>query len=70
VRPPPSLTPGDAPDVVEVPRMTPPPPSLEAMVEQRDRRPKKKQPEPPVSSRWLWLVVALVATALIVFLMR
>jgi hypothetical protein len=50
--------------------MTPPPPSLEAMVEQRDRRPKKNQPEPPVSSRWLWLVVALVATALIVFLMR
>jgi hypothetical protein len=70
VRPPPSLTPGDAPDMVEVPRMTPPPPSLGAMVEQGDRRPKKKQRRPLISSPWLWVGVALATAALTAFLMR
>jgi hypothetical protein len=53
-----------------VPRMTPPPPSLGAMVEQGDRRPKKQQPRPLISSRWLWVAVALVMAALVAFLMR
>ncbi|MES1183105.1 MAG: hypothetical protein ABUL60_04785 [Myxococcales bacterium] len=70
VRPPPSLTPGDAPEAVEVPRMSPPPPSLEAMVERGARRPKPKRPEPAVSSPWVWVVVALITAALTAYFIR
>lgn len=70
VRPPPSLTPGDAPDSVEVPRMSPPPPSLGALVEPRVRRPQKVRPEPVASSLWIWVVVALVMAALTAYLTR
>ena len=70
VRPPPSLTPGDAPDSVEVPRMSPPPPSLGALVEHRVRRPQKLRPEPKASSLWIWVVVALVTAAFTAYLTR
>jgi hypothetical protein len=72
VRPPPSLTPGDAPDSIKVPRMEPPPPSLEAMVENRGRRLKRKPPEPKASSLGVWVVVALAlaTAALTAYLMR
>lgn len=60
VRPPPSLAPDDVPDSVHVPRMEPPPPSLEAMVQSNGRSggPEHNQ------SWWLWL--ALVVAAVIV----
>ena len=66
VPPPRSLAPEDAPDAVEVPRMEPPPPSLEAMVQSVDR---VRRPEP--NSSWvLWVVVALVTAALTAYVMR
>ena len=37
VWPPPSLVPDDAPAAIQVPRMDPPPPSLEAMVQSGQR---------------------------------
>jgi hypothetical protein len=66
VPPPRSLAPEDAPDPIDVPRMEPPPPSLEAMVHSTDpvRRPE-------TTSNWmLWLVVALVTAALTAYVMR
>jgi hypothetical protein len=67
VRPPPSLVPDDAPALVDVPRMEPPPPSLEAMVQSVDRRPKGAEPTAP----WLvWLLVALVTAAVTAYVMR
>ena len=66
VRPPPSLAPDDAPEV-EVPRMEPPPPSLEAMVQSTGRG--RAKPEP--SRRWLlWLALALVALGITAYVMR
>jgi hypothetical protein len=69
VRPPPSQTPGDAPDTVDVPRMSPPPPSLGAMVEGAGRSPKKLT-GPRASSLWIWGVVALATAALSAYLLR
>ena len=64
--PPPGLSPGDAPDVVEVPRMSPPPPSLEAMVQSRNRTPAGS-PGP----QWLlWIVLVLVAAAVTAYVLR
>lgn len=84
VRPPPSVSPGDAPDSIEVPRMSPPPPSLGAMVERdgwtlNKRRPERadvgiRAPTPgkgeKAASLWIWGVVALVTAALTAYLMR
>jgi hypothetical protein len=70
VRPPPSLTPGDAPDSVEVPRMSPPPPSLGALVEHGVGRSKKRRPAPMAWSLWIWVVVALVMAAVAAYLTR
>jgi hypothetical protein len=63
--PPPSLAPDDAPPSFQVPRMDPPPPSLEAMVQSGGRGEKSDQ-----GSWWLWgclIVAALVITG---FVMR
>jgi hypothetical protein len=72
VRPPPSFSPEDAPDSIDVPRMDPPPPSLEAMVENRGRRLKRRPPVPKASSLWLVVVVALAfaTAALTAYLLR
>jgi hypothetical protein len=72
VRPPPSLSPEDAPDSVAVPRMEPLPPSLEAMVDNRGRPTRPKPPEaktPPVQA-WVVVAVTLVLAVLTAFLMR
>ncbi len=67
VRPPPSLVPDDAPASIDVPRMEPPPPSLEAMVQSVDRQPKR----PETAASWLpWLLVALVTAAVTAYVMR
>ena len=51
--------------------MSPPPPSLGAMVERRPERPQKLRPEPVASSLWIWVMVAgLVAAAVTVYLTR
>jgi hypothetical protein len=66
VPPPRSLAPEDAPDPIDVPRMEPPPPSLEAMVQSANpvRRPE-------ATSNWmLWVVVGLVMAALTAYVMR
>ena len=66
VPPPRSLAPEDAPDAIDVPRMEPPPPSLEAMVQSVGHA---RRPEP--KSNWsLWVVVALVVAALTAYVMR
>ena len=69
VLPPPSLAPGDAPDSIEVPRMEPPPPSLEAMVEGRGRV-KKMRRAPLARAWWVWLLVALITAAATAYVMR
>ena len=69
VLPPPSLAPGDAPESIDVPRMEPPPPSLEAMVEVRGRA-KQTRPSPPATAWWVWLLVALVTAAVTAYVMR
>ena len=67
VRPPPSLVPDDAPAALEVPRMEPPPPSLEAMVQSIDRLPKRTEAAPA----WLvWLLIALATAAVTAYVMR
>jgi hypothetical protein len=51
--------------------MSPPPPSLGAMVERRPERPQKLRPKPVASSLWIWVAVAaLVAAAVTVYLTR
>lgn len=66
VRPPPSLAPDDTPEV-EVPRMEPPPPSLEAMVQSTG--PLRRKPEPGPS--WLlWLALVLVAVGITAYVTR
>jgi hypothetical protein len=66
VLPPRSTAPEDAPDPVDVPRMEPPPPSLEAMVQSRTRAAK-----PEAGSGWLlWLLLVLVAAAITVYVRR
>lgn len=69
VLPPPSLTPGDAPDSIDVPRMEPPPPSLEAMVEGRPRV-TKPRPSSPAIAWWVWLLVALLTAAVTAYVVR
>lgn len=70
VRPPPSLAPDDAPEVIDVPRMEPPPPSLEAMVTSGRPRFVRPQPKSPKSSLWVWLVVALATATITVYVLR
>ena len=66
VRPPPGEAPEDAPDAVEVPRMEPPPPSLEAMV-QRGQRPQRAEP----GGSWLlWILLVLVAAGITAYVAR
>jgi hypothetical protein len=65
--PPPSLAPDDAPDTLGVPRLEPPPPSLEAMVQSGVRRPEPKSS----SSAWLlWLALVVVAAGVTAYVMR
>ena len=54
--PPPPETGDDSPDSFEVPRMEPPPRSLEAMVRRRPGSPLA----PAKSSRWLWIALLMV----------
>lgn len=70
VRPPPSLSPEDAPKLIDVPRMSPPPPSLGAMVEGGGRGLKKQQARSVASSLWVWAVFALATAALTAYLIR
>lgn len=68
VRPPPSLSPGDAPDSVDVPRMEPPPPSLEAMVQSRPRSSRRQE---ATSSGWLlWVLLVVVAAGITAYVTR
>lgn len=64
VLPPPSDAPDDAPEAVQVPRMEPPPPSLEAMVQSR-----AEKPEPP-TPWWVWAIVVVVAALVTGYVMR
>jgi hypothetical protein len=66
VRPPPSLAPDDAPPSVDVPRMDPPPPSLEAMV-QSNRREAESEAGP---AWWLWVLLVLAGAAVTAYVMR
>lgn len=62
VRPPPS----DAPSRVEVPRMEPPPPSLEAMVQSN-----RQDARPDARGSWLlWLALFVVAVAVTAYVAR
>jgi len=66
VPPPPSQAAGDAPDPVQVPRMEPPPASLEAMVQSGPRPPRSE-----ASGSWLlWIVVVLVAAGITAYVTR
>jgi len=68
VRPPPSSVPADAPDLVDVPRMEPPPPSLEAMVQSRPRSSRRRE---AACSSWLpWLLFVVVAAAVTAYITR
>lgn len=68
VRPPPSESPGDAPDSVDVPRMEPPPPSLEAMVQSRPRPSRRQE---AAGSQWLlWILLVVVSAGITVYVMR
>jgi hypothetical protein len=68
VRPPPSSVSADAPDLVDVPRMEPPPPSLEAMVQSRPRSSRRRE---AAGSSWLlWLLLVAVAAAVTVYMTR
>ncbi len=66
VWPPASLQPGDAPASIDVPRMEPPPPSLEAMVQSGQRGGGREGG----ASWWLWLVLVVVAVAVTGYVMR
>jgi len=70
VRPPPSLSPDDVPAVIEVPRMSPPPPSLGALVDGGGRRRKQPAPRGASSSYWPWAVAAVAIAALAAYLLR
>lgn len=65
VWPPPSSSPEDGPDSVDVPRMEPPPPSLEAMVQSAPASGGAKSR--PV---WPLLLLVLVVLAITFFVMR
>lgn len=65
VRPPPSLASDDAPESVDVPRMEPPPPSLEAMVQSGQRTAAES------GSSWLlWVALVVVAALVTGYVMR
>jgi hypothetical protein len=66
VPPPPSLAPDDAPDSIRVPRMEPPPPSLEAMVQSGQRG----DSEPPATPWWVWALLLAAAVAVTGYVMR
>lgn len=64
VPPPPS--PGEGPDSVHLPRMEPPPPSLEAMIQSRGGPPSSKS-----GSSWLlWVALLVLAVAVTGYVMR
>lgn len=67
VPPPPSDAPDDAPEAIEVPRMEPPPPSLEAMVQSRPafRRPKQSD-----AGWFYWVLLIVLAVAIAAYLVR
>jgi hypothetical protein len=65
VPPPPSLAPGDAP-AIEVPRMEPPPASLEAMVQ----RAQGKAGAGRSVSPWLWVVLLVGAAVIAGYVMK
>ena len=65
--PPPSEAPDDAPSI-HLPRMEPPPPSLEAMV--TSTRASLRKPEPAATSWWVWLALALVTAAVSAYVLR
>jgi MYXO-CTERM domain-containing protein len=67
VRPPPSLAPDDAPATIDVPRMEPPPPSLEAMVQSAQR---SNATGGSGSSWWLWALLVVAAVAVTGYVMR
>jgi hypothetical protein len=68
VRPPPSTVHADAPDLVDVPRMEPPPPSLEAMVQSRPRFSKRRE---AAGSSWLlWVLLVVVAAGITAYVTR
>lgn len=67
MRPPPSEAPEDVPSI-HLPRMEPPPPSLEAMV--TSTRSKVGRPEPAGASWWVWAVVALLTAAVSAYVLR
>jgi hypothetical protein len=58
--------PDDSPESVHLPRMEPPPSSLEAMVQNHSRR---RQPEAE-TGWWPWVVLVLVAAAITGYVMR
>ncbi|HYJ07828.1 MAG TPA: hypothetical protein VEX18_02440 [Polyangiaceae bacterium] len=64
VPPPPS--PGEGPDSVHLPRMEPPPPSLEAMIQSRGGSARSES-----GSSWpLWVALLVVAAAVTGYVMR
>ncbi len=67
MRPPPSLSPDDAPDAIDVPRMDPPPASLEALVTKAGRTRHEPKSAP---AWWFWLALALVTAAITAYVMR
>ena len=67
VPPPPSEAPDDAPSI-HLPRMEPPPPSLEAMV--TSTRASLRKPEPATTSWWVWLALALITAAVSAYVLR
>jgi hypothetical protein len=67
VPPPPSLAPDDAPALIEVPRMEPPPPSLEAMVQSAGRPSRRRD----TGNSWpLWIAVVVVAAVITFYVTR
>jgi len=62
------MEPEDSPDSIHMPRMEPPPPSLEAMVQSRTVSAK---PEPSSSTGWLlWLMLVVVAAGITAYVTR
>ena len=61
--PPPPETRDDSPESVDVPRMEPPPASLEALV----RRRPASSTTPERSSRWLWIGLLMVTIGVVMY---
>ena len=66
VRPPPRPSSDEVVPALEVPRLEPPPPSLEAMV----RSARQEQPAKASSSWPLWLALVVVAAAITAYVAR